>query len=321
MSSVWTRIRVGVASAALAAALTTSVSAQDVIRIGGVANYGPVIPVLVGEAIGTFKKAGVDMKFTGFAGGSAAMEGLAAGEVDLVNFFPPGVALAKARGVKGTIVSASTLTPRGWWIMVKKDSPINDVKGLASKKIGITSNGSTTDFFALWAGQQAGGTVTRVPVGGGGLIPGLISGNVDAIIAFPPLSYRATLSGDGKTVVDLGQAMGNNLPDVWVASDKMIAEKPEVLRKGLVGLYSAIVHMKANPDWTIKFLVEKAKLEEAVARQEFENTVKGLSEDGAIKEEWVAASLALGTLAGIKDLPAPKTLYTDKFVPVTTIKP
>lgn len=321
MSSVWTRIRWGFASAALAAALSTAASAQDAIRIGGVANYGPVVPVIVGDALGLFKKAGVDMKFTNFAGGAAAMEGLAAGEVDLVNFFPPGVALAKARGVKGTIVSASTLTPRGWWIMVKKGSNLSDVKALGGKKIGITASGSTTDFFALWVGQQAGSAVTRVPLGGGGLIPGLVSGNVDAIVAYPPLSYRLSISGDGQTVVDLGKAMGNNLPDVWVASDKIIADKPEALRKGLVGLYSAIVHMKANPDWTIKFLMEKVKLDEAVAKQEYENTVKGLSEDGAIKEEWVAASLALGSLAGLKDLPAPKTLYTDKFVPVKTIKP
>src|SRR3546814_10717788 len=126
------------------------------------------------------------------------MEGVGAGEVDLSNYFPPGLALARQRGVEARIVSSGTLTPRGLAIMVKKDSPITELGQLAGKTVGITSNGSTTDFFALWAADQAGGDITRVPVGGGALIPSLISGNVEAISAYPPLSYKLELSGDGR---------------------------------------------------------------------------------------------------------------------------
>jgi NitT/TauT family transport system substrate-binding protein len=125
------------ATAAIMASLGASAALADsVIRIGGVANYGPVLPVKVAQALKLFEKAGVKVEFTNFSGGSASMEGLAAGEVDLINFFPPGMALAKRRGVKATIVSAGTLTPRGWHIAVKKDSAISSLKDLAGKKIG-----------------------------------------------------------------------------------------------------------------------------------------------------------------------------------------
>ena len=289
------------------------------IRIGGTPNYGPVLPVIAAQQLGLFEKAGVKVEFTGYAGGSASMEGMAAGEADLINFFPPGAALARARGVRSTIVSAGTLTPRGWKIMVAKASPIKDMKELAGKKIGITANGSTTDFFALWVGQQAGGSIVRVPLGGGGLIPGLVAGNVDAIVAYPPLSYQLEGSGDGRAVVDLGSAMKPNLPDVWIASDGVIADRPEDVRRALVGLYSAIRHMKQNPDWAIDFIKTHNRFTPEIAKQEFQNTIMGLSDDGDIKEEWVDASLALGRLAGLQNLPAAKDMFTSRFVPVKTI--
>jgi NitT/TauT family transport system substrate-binding protein len=311
--------------AALIAAFTAigfvPAEADEVIRIGGVANYGPVIPVIAAQELKLFDKAGVEVQFTNFNGGSASMEGLAAGEVDLINFFPPGHALASRRGVKATIVSAGTLTPRGWHIVVGKDSKISSLKDLAGKKIGVTSNGSTTDFFALWAASQAGGEITRVPLGGAGLVPNLISGNVDAIVAYPPLSYKVLGAGDGKSLVHLGEAMTPNLPDVWIASDEIIAKNPDGLEKALVGLYSAIVYMQNNPEWSIDFIAKKTGLAKEIATEEYNNTIKGLSSDGNLKEEWVAESLKLGTLAGIKDLPSAASMYTPKFVPVKTIAP
>jgi len=310
------------ATAAIMASLGASAALADsVIRIGGVANYGPVLPVKVAQALKLFEKAGVKVEFTNFSGGSASMEGLAAGEVDLINFFPPGMALAKRRGVKATIVSAGTLTPRGWHIAVKKDSAISSLKDLAGKKIGVTSNGSTTDFFALWVAAQSGGDMTRVPLGGAGLLPNLLAGNVDAIVAYPPLSYKVIGSGDGKSLVHLGEVMKPNLPDVWIASDKLIKENPEGLRKALVGLYSAIVHMQNNADWSIDFIAKQTGLPKKIATEEYNNTFKGLSSDGSLTEAWVAASLELGKLAGLENMPPAKEMFTDAFVPVKAIKP
>ncbi|EHM02956.1 Tat pathway signal sequence domain protein [Acetobacteraceae bacterium AT-5844] len=289
------------------------------LRVGGTPNYGPVLPVHAADALGLFKKQGMTVEFTGYSGGSAAMEAVAAGEADLVNYFPPGVALAKQRGVAATIIAAGTLTPRGWKIMAKKDSPLASINDLARKKIGVSANGSTTDFFALWAGKQAGGNVTRIPLGGGGLIPGLLAGNVDAIVAYPPLSYQLETSGDGKVIVDLGTAMEPNLPDVWVAPDRVLEQRPELIQKGLVAIFSAVRHMKQNPDWTIRFIEEQSRFPAAVARLEFENTIKGLSDDGVIQEEWVKNSLALAQLAGMRDLPAANTMFSPRFLPVAPI--
>ncbi len=320
------RIVKGFASKLLAAVFTAAVglgaaNADEVVRIGGVGNYGPVLPVIAAQELKLFEKAGVTVEFTNFRGGSASMEGLAAGEVDLINFFPPGHALAQRRGVKATIVSAGTLTPRGWHIVVAQDSDIDSLEDLAGKKIGVTSNGSTTDFFALWVADQAGSEISRIPLGGAGLVPNLISGNIDAIVAYPPLSYKVIGAGDGKSLVHLGEAMTPNLPDVWIASDKLIETNPEGLQKALIGIYSAIVYMQNNPEWAIDFIAQKTGLPKEIATEEYNNTFKGLSPDGNLREDWVAESLKLGKLAGLDDLPPAASMFTDRFVPVQTITP
>jgi NitT/TauT family transport system substrate-binding protein len=291
------------------------------IRVGGTPNYGPVLPVIAAQKLGLYAKAGVKVEFTGYPGGSASMEAIAADEADVVNYFPPGLALARNRGVKATILTAGTITPHGWKIMVKKGSPITDVKQLVGKKVGTSAAGSTTDFFALWVQAQSGGSFVRVPVGGAGLIPNLTSGNVDAIVAYPPLSYQVSNSGVGQVLLDLGEAMKPNMPDVWIGSDKAITGKREGVAKFLSAFYGAITYMQKNPDWSIKFLQDETKLDAAVAKQEFENTVMNLSSDGSFKEEWVEASLELGRLAGLKDLPPAKTLYTTDFIPVKPLLP
>lgn len=312
---------VAVVTALLAAINVSTAVAQDAVRIGGVGNYGPVLPIAAAQELKLFDKAGVKVQFTNFAGGSASMEGLAAGEADLINFFPPGLALAKRSGVKATIVSAGTLTPRGWHVVVAKNSKIAGLKDLVGKKIGVTATGSTTDFFALWAANEAGGNMVRIPLGGAGLLPNLLSGNVDAIVAYPPLSYTVMLSGDGRSLVHFGQAMSPNLPDVWIASDAIIQKNPENLRKALVGLYSAVAYMQKNSEWAIDFISKKTGLAKNIATEEYNNTIKGLSADGLLKEAWVTESLKLAALAGVKDVPQATTMYTDRFVPVKTIAP
>ena len=37
---------------------------------------------------------------------------------------------------------------------------------------------------------------TKVPLGGGGLVPNLLSGNVDAVVLYSPLSFQLMKSGE-----------------------------------------------------------------------------------------------------------------------------
>lgn len=319
---MWKSHICSVAVACIAAlASVQPASANEVIRLGGTANYGPVLPVQAAHALKLFDKVGVNTSFTPFAGGSAGMEAMAAGEVDIILYFPPGLALAKRQGVNATVIGAGSLTPRGWAVMVKKDSPLKTLQDLVGKKLGVTATGSTTDFFALWAANEAGGQVTRIPVGGPGLLPNLLSGNVDAIVAYPPLTYKVLQADSARSLVDFGQAMSTNVPDVWIASNTIIEKNPEGVRKTLAALYSAVVYMQSHPEWTIEFIAKQTGLERDIAKQEYENTIKGLSADGVIEEAWIEESLRLAKLAGMSDIPVASDILTTKFVPVEIVEP
>lgn len=307
---------------AWAALATPALSAEAVIHVGGVVNDPNVIlPVQAAARLGLFDKLGVKVEFNGYSGGSTAMEALAAGAADVAVFIPAGLAMAVARGVKAKMVAVGILGYPGWDVFVKKNSPITTMAQLANKKVGITANGSNTDFLALWAANRAHISIVRIPVGGGGLAPNLISGNIDGVVAYPPVSYTLRDSGDARSVFDFGAEMKDVIQSTWVASDKVIAENPDGLRKMLSAAFSAVVYMKKHPNWSYKFISEVMKVDPIVAKEEYESTILPFTNDGAIEDAALKASLGFLTLAGISGTPSPATLSTKEFVPAKLVQP
>ena len=295
--------------------VAASAVAQQKVRIGlAVPNYGPYAVVYAADDLGYYKQNGINVEITAYRGGSAAQQALVAGAADIINFFPPGVALAVKKGVKEKIVAVGEPNPHGWHIMVRADSPIRTLKDLAGKKIGISAKGSTTDFYALWAGSKGGVKVRTIPVGGAGLMPTLKSGQVDAVVLFPPLTFKLLISGEGRSLVDLSKEMAGTLPDVWVATQELIDTRPAVVEGVLRAIYKAVAYMQANRDYSLKYLKAFTRQkDDRVVELDYEIGIKGRATSAMIKPEWLKDSLALATRAGITDLPPISELYTDKF--------
>ena len=307
------------AAALLLAGLTSTGLAADKVRVGlATAIYTNYAPVYAAEALGTYKAKGLEVEITPYQGGGAAQQALAAGAADIINFFPPGVAIAVKKGVKEKIISGGgPPTPHGWHLLVKSDSSIKSIKDLDGRKIGISAKGSTTDFYALWSGIAAGGGVTTVPVGGRGLIPGVNSGALDGIVLWPNLTYRLIEGGKYRSVVNFGAVMKTNLPEVWVASQAMIDKKPDVVRRFLEAVMKTTKHMQDNEAYGLGYIKKYTKeKDDSVAKLAYDVIIKNATIDGMIKPEWLQNSLELATIAGIKDLPPVDQLFTDKFVPI-----
>ena len=134
------------------------------------------------------------------------------------------------------------------------NSPFRTVADLAGKKIGVTAKGSTTDFYALWAAKTAGVAIEAVPVGAAALIPTLKSGQIDAAVLNPPLSFRLTIPGEGRSVADLDKDMEPTLPDVWVATQSLIDANPKAVEGALRAIYRANAYMKKNRAYGIDYL-------------------------------------------------------------------
>lgn len=288
--------------------------AETKVQLGLIGKWAPYAAVYLAEDLGYYKEAGLSVEITTYRGGGAAQQALAAGEADIINFTPPGVALAVNKGVKEKIVGPGMPTALGWHCVVLKDSPIASPKDLAGKKVGITRKGSTTDFLALKVADRAGVSIDTIPVGWGSLIPSLKAKEVDAICIDSTLASKLLLSGEGRSVVDLGKDLEPTLPDVWVASQSLIDDKPEVVEAWLKAMYKATAHLKANREFGLKYLKEYTEIEDdRVVEREYDIVIQGRSTAAKIPREWLESSLTLATLAGLEDLPSIDEIYTDRF--------
>ena len=294
-------------------ACLTSANAQTTVKIGlAVPNFGAFAPVYAAEELGYYKEYGLTAEITAYRGGPAAQEALAAGAADIINFFPPGVALAVKKGIKEKIVGIGSAMPSGWAIVVMANSPFRTVADLAGKKIGITAKGATTDFYALWAAKKAGVAIETIPVGAAALIPPQI-GPIDAAVLNPPLSFRLTIPGEGRSVADLDKEMEPTLPDVWVATQSLIDGNPTAVEGVLRGIYKATAYMKKNRaygiDYLRKFTGEK---DDRVVEREYEVVITDVPPRRRSSGRGSRRRLR-SALAGLTDLPPIADIFTDRF--------
>src|SRR5262249_8913603 len=91
----------------------------------------------------------------------------AAGAADIINFFPPDVALAVKKGIKEKVVGIGSARPAGWHIVVMANSSFRTFADVAGEQVGVTAQGATPDFHALWAAEKAGGAAPPTALGAG----------------------------------------------------------------------------------------------------------------------------------------------------------
>ena len=169
----------------------------------------------------------------------------------------------------------------GWQLMTLAKSTLG-VRDLKGKKVAITSAGSGSDLLALWTQQDKKIEFTRVPVGGGGLVPNLLAGNVDAAVVYSPLSFQISKSGEARTILDYSKEVPPNLAAGWIALDKYVQDKPQMVQKTLNALYGALAFMRANKDASVKLISELYEIPADIAALEYENTIMKLETDGSM---------------------------------------
>jgi ABC-type nitrate/sulfonate/bicarbonate transport system substrate-binding protein len=311
------KISAALAVLAIAASLSAA-QAADKVRVAVATVYVPFAPIFVAQELGFYKEMDLEVEATVYRGGGPAQEAMAAGAADILTNSPMGAALAISKGIKQKVVAAGgTVTPGGWYIVVRKDSGIKSMKDLDGKKVGVTGKGSTTDFFALWAAKNAGITVQTIPLGGNGLLPAIKNSQVDAIVLWPTFSFRALKDSALTDLVDLGKVMPPVVPDSVVASQEMIDKRPDVLKRYLQALMKAVDYMQKHEDYTKKFLAKYANESDPdVLDRAYREVMMEVHTDAMVKPEWIKTSLGLMQLLSSDPTPPVEAVFTDKFLPV-----
>jgi NitT/TauT family transport system substrate-binding protein len=305
-----------------AATLALPRQGRETVRIGvPTKTYFPTIISETAIRQKLFEKEGIKAELTIYRSGAEGFEAIAAGAADIIFNSTMSVAGGLTKGVKVRNVANGGLGYYGWYLVVKPDSPIKQVSDLAGKKVGITAAGSGSDILALWTQQNYKVSFTRVPVGGGGLVPNLLTGNIDATVIYSPLSFQLFLDKQARMLIDFGEAVPPHSTGSWIATDRIINERPQVLQKAINALYGGLAFLTAdkNRATAIKLIAEIDEIPERVAAEELDKSIKKLSHDGEFRKEWVERALDMAKLIGMTNLAPVDETYVTKFKPVPTM--
>ena len=317
--------RYALGAAALALCITGPApgQAQETIRIGlPTKTYYPTIIAETALRQGLFAKEGIKAELTIYRSGSETFEAMAAGAADLQLNSAALVAAGRRKGVQTKAVAGAALGYYGWYLMVKADSKINEIAELEGKKVGITAAGSASDVLGRWTMQDRKVKFTAVPLGGGGLVPNLLSGNVEAVVLYSPLSFMVMQEKQARSLMDFGAEVKPHLSGLWIASDKFIQDKPQVVQKAVNALFGAVVFLqdKANRAEAIKLIAEIDEIAPQVAEAELDGNLSKMSTTGEMTEEWLSRALDLARLVGMTDLAPVQDIYASNFKVVPTKK-
>jgi NitT/TauT family transport system substrate-binding protein len=309
------------AAASIAMPRLTFAQGADTIRIGvPTKTYWPTIVAETAIRQKLFDKEGIKAELTIYRSGAEGFEALAAGAADIVLNSSSSVAAGLRKGVNVRCVANGANGYYGWYLVVKTDSAVKDFKELAGKKVGITSAGSGSDICARWTIAHHKLEFTRVPLGGGGLVPNLLTGNIDATVLYSPLTYKVFDEKVARPLINYGEAIPAHSNSSWIASDKIIKERPHVVQKAVNALYGGVAFLSAdaNRAAAVKLIAEIDEIPEAIAARELDGNIKQLSRTGEFQLDWMERALDMGRLIGMTDLAPASEMYVTQFKPVPT---
>jgi NitT/TauT family transport system substrate-binding protein len=296
--------------------------AADTVRIGlPTKTYWPTTIAETAVRQKLFEKEGITAELTIYRGGAETFEAMAAGAADVILDATSLVSAGRKKGVNSKVLANAAMGYYGWQLMTlaKSTLGVSDLKG---KKVAITSAGSGSDLLALWTQQDKKIEFTRVPVGGGGLVPNLLAGNVEAAVVYSPLSFQIFKSGEARTILDFSKDVPPNLAAGWIALDKYAQDKPQMVQKTLNALYGALAFMRANKDASVKLISELYEIPAEIAALEYENTIMKLETDGSMDgpkiPEQLQLALDMAKAGGMKDLGPAAEIISTQFKPVPT---
>jgi NitT/TauT family transport system substrate-binding protein len=325
---MFARLRHGASQAALLAGCAISVCvlddgrsawAADQVRVGtpeGTAFMFAVIDVGIGAGI--FAQHDLSVEKINFAGGGKLQEGVTSGAVDMTVSGNTDLAFV-AKGVPAKGVAVTTAAPVEMSIIVRTDGEITTVADLKGKTIGVTSPTSLTSWLALSLARREGWGpegVRRAYIGGmSSEVAGLLVKNVDAIVGPVEGAYILEAKGQAKPLITFGD-MKNFITHIIFASDAMIKDHPDQVRRFLAAWFDTVRYMIANKEETIRLTEPATKLPPDIASKVYDLETPALSLTGRFDPEAVDVVMqSFVDLGVLESIPKDKVLYTEAFLP------
>ena len=188
MTPIITRLTLGLIAAA---ALTSSVSAQDTLKLAvGQRGLWDTSISDVGQRAGIFKKHGLTLDVLYTQGAGETQQAVISGSVEIgVGVGIMGVLSAYSKNAPVRIIGAEITGAGDLFWYVKADSPIKTIQDFNGKTIAYSTNGSSTHGVVTAYIKQYGLTAAKATPTGGppATMTAVMSGQVDVGWSAPPV--------------------------------------------------------------------------------------------------------------------------------------
>jgi NitT/TauT family transport system substrate-binding protein len=317
-------VRMAWATAALALSVfalgTNCAGAQTTLRLGKAqANQFAFIPADIGVDAGIFKRHGIDLDISAFAGDAKMTQALTAGGLDVaLGGCPSFQAIVKGAPMKAVAVFSSA--PNIIMLVVLKDSPLKTAEDLKGRKVSVSTAGSLTFWLTQQLSRRLGWGdegIAITPLGASDTqIAALMTHQIDGVTTDSVTVYKFVETGNGRVLLKYGDYFKDFVSSCIYASDDLIQSKPDALRAFLAAWFETVVYMRDHRQASIDITAKQIGVSPGVAAAIYDDTMPVMTLDGHFDAK------ALDLLASsfvdmhlLPDKPDMSKLYTEAFLP------
>ena len=243
-----------IAVAALAACTATAAQAQKMTYLFPAPDFLPAFsPFKIAQHKGYYKAAGLEVDFQVGKGGADVAKQVGVGNADLGGGIGDTAIIVRPNGVEVrgvALLGGKALTQ----ITARKDANIKSFADLKGKKLGVLAFQDTTFYNLLGVMKSAGlgkNDADIQAVGAAGVVQLMISGNLQAISGPPEWAANIAAAGVPVDVYEIEKAYPA-MAQAILASDKIIKEKPDMVKAFVAATLKAVREVMANPEQAAK---------------------------------------------------------------------
>lgn len=315
------RVAVGLLGAGLLFASNLAAQAEEKLHFGkSIGTLFHYTPIDVGLDQGMFKKHGLDLDVTAFAGDAKMQQALAAGSLDIGVGGGPALAFI-AKGTPALGVAQEAGAPLAATLTVLATSPIKSVADLKGKIVSVSTVGSQTEWMTRELSRQQGWGPDGIKTVALGEVPSQIAAlkthQTDAVTADISTAYRLEDAGDGRILLKFGDVIPNYVNSVMFATNDLVEKHPEQLRAFLAAWFETVAFMKKNKAETVRIAASVLKIAEPILARVYDETFRMVSSDGRFDTKGLKVlSRSFVEMNMLSEEPDVAKLYTEKFLPV-----
>ncbi|ADZ69543.1 ABC transporter substrate-binding protein [Polymorphum gilvum] len=224
----------------------------------GTIPIAPLIPAFIAMEQGWFKEEGLDVELKPEPGGQDIVTAVVAQEFDFGFSNQTSLLIARSRGLPisafaNGVVGSPDVASAWDGLIVRNDSPIKEPKDLIGKTVSVNTLNNTPHMVLLKALENAGienpeRQITFIEVQFPDAVGAVSQGRVDAAWVVEPFVTVGRMFGDTRIVMHLLiETAPSFLMSAYFTSDKLIAERPDVVAAFARAINRAMKYASENP--------------------------------------------------------------------------